>query len=120
MNPIKMNRVDLLAIVRENNTKHKVEYLEAVEDYKLVTVKQAKENLKLANTGDLEKIAQIRSMLPAPQSYEESYNRAIRMLELSIDVIIEIPEEVFNQLVLDEWHWKRGFTTMSTMYKSAM
>jgi hypothetical protein len=76
------------------------------------------DNLKVAKTGDLEKFKRIRQMPPVPVSYEDSYKRAIRMLELSVDDIIEVEEDVFNQLVLDEWSWKRSFTANSTMYKS--
>jgi hypothetical protein len=53
-----------------------------------------------------------------PTSYADSYTRAIRMLELSVEEVIEIDATTFNQLVLDEWQWKQQFTTMSSTYKS--
>ena len=56
----------------------------------------------------------------APQSYEAEYTRAMRMLELSVDDTIEVEQDVFNQLVLDEWHWKMSFTASNTMYKSLL
>ena len=48
----------------------------------------------------------------------DNYTRAIRMLELSVEDVIEIEEHIFNQLVLDEWGWKQQFTAMSALYKS--
>jgi len=42
------------------------------------------------------------------------------MLELSVEDIIEVEEEIFNQLVLDEWQWKHQFSTSNAMYKSVI
>jgi hypothetical protein len=119
MNAIKMNRVELLDIVRANKEKHTAEFIEAVADYKALVLKIAKANVSLAKTEDLDKFKEMKAMPSAPVSYEDSYKRAIRMLELSVEDIIEVEEDVFNQLVLDEWSWKRGFTAAATMYKSA-
>lgn len=118
MNSVKIDRVRLLEIVNENHRKHVQEYDEAVEDYKAAAVKLAQQNLKLAKSGDMEKIAKIRSMPNKPVSYEDNYVRAIRMLELSVDDVIEIEEHVFNQLVLDEWGWKQQFATLAATYRS--
>ena len=117
MNAIKMNRVELLVIVRENMTKHTAEYLEAVEDYKKLVLQLATDNLKLATTQELAEFAKMKSVPAKPNSYEASYKRAVRMLELSIEDVIEIEEDVFNQLVLDEWSWKNSFTASNTLYK---
>lgn len=118
MNSIKMNRLELLAIVRENKEKHIAEFIEAVADYKVLVLQVAKANLVLAKTAELGEFKKIKPLPSAPQSYETSYARAIRMLELSVEEIIEVEEDVFNQLVLDEWDWKRNFTVSNAMYKS--
>jgi len=118
MNSVKMNRLELLQIVKQNATKHVADYDEAVEDYKVAVAKIAKANLKLANTAELE---QIRKMKPVPQSpanYADNYTRAIRMLELSVEDTIDVEEHIFNQLVLDEWGWKQQFVAQSAMYKT--
>lgn len=118
MNAIKMNRTELLEIVRTNRDKHITDAVEAVADYKALVIKIATDNLELANTGDLTKLKDIKSLPGQPCSYEQSYTRAIRMLELSVEDIIEIEEDVFNQLVLDEWTWKNSFSASNTLYKS--
>jgi hypothetical protein len=118
MRTVNLDKEELLKIVRANKEKHIVEYAEAVEDYKVAAVKIAKMNLKLANTGDMVSIAKIQSMPASPTSYEDSYTRSIRMLELSVDKVIELEETIFNQLVLDEWNWKRTFAASSAMYKT--
>jgi hypothetical protein len=118
MNAIKMNRLELLAIVRANKITHVAEFINSIEDYKTVVLQLATANMKLAKSADLEQFKKIKSLLPAPISYENSYTRAIRMLELSVEDIIDVEEDVFNQLVLDEWVWKNSFSASTSMYKS--
>lgn len=117
MNSIKMNRLELLNIVRNNKTTHMAEFIEAVADYKVLVSQIAHGNVKIAKTADLEQFKKMKATPAAPISYEDAYTRAIRMLELSVEDIIEVEEDIFNQLVLDEWSWKRSFTVANTMYK---
>ena len=118
MRSVKINKDELLKIVRENQKKHIKDFEESVKDYKKAAVKVAKEHVDLAKTGDLDQIAKIRAMPARPVSYEDNYNRAIRMLELSVEDIIELEDDIFNQLVLDEWHWKHQFVASGALYKS--
>lgn len=118
MNSIKMKRLELLDIVRVNKATHIAEFLESVTDYKALVLQIATANAKLAKTADLEQFKKIKAQPAAPKSYEDSYKRAERMLELSIEDIIEIEEDIFNQLVLDEWQWKHSFSVSNAMYKT--
>lgn len=118
MRSVKINKYELLNIVRENKDKHVKDYEEAVNDYKAAAIKLAASHVELAATGELDKIAQIKAMPAKPSSYEKEYDRAIRMLELSVEDVIELEEEIFNQLVLDEWTWKHQFALSASMYKS--
>lgn len=118
MRSVKINKEELLKIIRENKEKHIRDFNEAVVDYKTAAIKLAKEHIALAETGDLNKIAKIKAMPSQPTSYEDSYNRAIRMLELSVEEVIELEDTIFNQLVLDEWTWKNQFTVSASLYKS--
>lgn len=118
MNAIKIDRVQLLGIVTENQKNHIAAYEESVADYKAGVLKLMASNLKLAKTGDLEQIAKIKNIPAKPISYEQNYSRAIRMLQLSVEEVIEVEEDVFNQLVLDEWAWKTNFVAAGSLYKS--
>lgn len=117
MNSVKMNRRELLKIVRDNQLKHIKEYNESVVDYKAAVLKITAANLKMAKTAELTKF-NFRAIPSRPTSYEDNYARAIRMLELSIEDTIDVEEHIFNQLVLDEWGWKQNFTAMAATYKS--
>lgn len=118
MRSVKIDKQELLKIVRENKEKHVKEYAESVNDYKAAVIKIAIENLEVAQLGIFEKMQKLQSFPPVPASYEDNYARAIRMLELSVEDVIELEDEIFNQLVLDEWHWKHGFMATSALYKS--
>jgi fibronectin type 3 domain-containing protein len=118
MRSVKLNTKQLLKIVNENKEKHVKEYLEAIEDYKVAVLKISSTNLKLAKTGDLAKFGDIESIPTSPRSYEKEYLRAISMLELSVDVVVELEDAVFNQLVLDEWQWKNQFQLSNQGLKS--
>lgn len=118
MRSVKVEKNELLGIVRDNKKKHVKEFDESVKDYKKAAVKVAKEHVDLAKSGDLDQIARIKAMPARPTSYEKDYDRAIRMLELSVESTIELEEDIFNQLVLDEWHWKHQFVASSALYKS--
>lgn len=119
MNAIKMDRLELLGIVRANKITHVTDFTEAVSDYKVLVLQLTTANKELAKTASLDEFKKIRNLPSPPTSYEDSYTRAIRMLELSVEPIIEVAEDVFNQLVLDEWSWKRNFTMSNIGYKSA-
>jgi hypothetical protein len=118
MRDVKINKAELLNIVRDNKEKHIKEFNEAVEDYKKAALKVSEDNLALAQSGDVDKIAKIKGMPQKPTSFEDAYARAIRMLELSVEDVIEIEEHVFNQLVLDEWTWKQQFVASGALYKT--
>jgi len=118
MRSVKIDKKELLGIVRENMTKHVTEYDEAVLDYKKAVVKIAQENFEIATRGDLKEMKGAKAWPIIPVSYEDSYKRAIRMLELSVDKVIELEDDVFGQLVLDEWDWKEQFSLSNATYKS--
>ena len=118
MHSVKINRLELLDIVKTNRESHIAEYNEAVEDYKVAILNIATKNLKLAKTAELDKFTELKSFPSKPVSYESNYSKAIRMLELSVEDVIEVEDDVFNQLVLDEWQWKSSFSISASAYKS--
>jgi hypothetical protein len=118
MRSVKVNKDELMKVLHENKKKHVKEFEESVKDYKKAALKVAKEHVELAKSGDLDQIAKIRAMPQRPTSYEDSYNRAIRMMEMSVEDVIELEEQIFNQLVLDEWSWKNSFTASAALYKT--
>jgi len=118
MKSVKINKDELLGIIKNNRSKHIDEFVEAVEDYKSLVLFIAKNNLKLAKSANLDQFKDMKYTPAAPKSYENSYDKAIRMLELSVEDVIEIDDTTFNQLVLDDWNWKDNFISSNFLYKN--
>ena len=116
MRRVKVKKDELLEILRKNKETHVVDFDESVADFKDAVVKIAKDNLELVETGDLGSISKTQSFPRAPKSYESDYSKSIHMLELSVEDEIELEDDEFAQLVLDEWDWKRNFTSSKEMY----
>lgn len=51
-----------------------------------------------------------------PQNYVDSYNVALKMLEMSVDESVTLSNQEFQQFVLDEWHWAHSFRSSVNSY----
>lgn len=56
--------------------------------------------------------------LVEPQDQTRDYDRAIRMMEMSQDEVVELEEHDFAQYVLDDWSWKRQFLLSNSNYSA--
>jgi hypothetical protein len=120
MRTVNVNKETLLKTVRENKEKHIKAYQEGLADYGVVIKKVAEKNVERAKSFDGKEAVQFRSYPSFPLSYEKEYDRAIAMLEFSVDTTIELEQQIFNQLVLDEWQWKMSFDATNSSYKSML
>lgn len=106
MEKIRVKKEELLSIVKQNRDKHKNEYSEAIKAYRVKSADLlTKELNKIVNGEKFEMLFNLQK----PESHEKEYNLAIKMLEMSVDDNIEIEQNEFNELVNDEWDWKRHF-----------
>jgi hypothetical protein len=114
MKTVRVNKSELLEILRENRKKHTVEYKESIKAYRVKAADLLKKELEKIVNG---KKFEIRFDLTKPLSHEKDYDLIIKMVEMSVDTIIELEQNEFNQLVNDEWNWKSGF--MSSIYSNS-
>jgi len=112
MKNVRIKKSELLLILTENRLKHVKEYQESLKEFKAAATKTLTEALEELKT----KAKGIGIHIPAPESYEKEYDKALRMLELSVDEIITLEEHEFNSLVQDEWSWKTDFLNNKTIY----
>jgi hypothetical protein len=104
MQKVKIKRGELMAAISANREKHRAIFLEAQEGYRLEVVAELERRLQDARSG--KRI--IRAIaLPEPMDYTAEYNRVIRMLEMSVDEIVELSATEFDQFVMDNWAWKQ-------------
>lgn len=132
MREVKVNKADLLKVIRENRTKHIEEFKEACDGYKemaLAKITDVMEELK-GKIGRLKEGQAIALMavnfgLQVPESHEAEYDTVIRMLEMSIDDTLLVRTDEFECYVMDRWDWKDrwsasnvGYVATSRMSKS--
>lgn len=113
MQRITISKSVLLPIVVENKNKHNEVFNLAVSGYW-----QKAENIlsdKLEKVKNKERIENSLG-LSYPVSYENDYNRVIRMLELTNEKEIDLSSNEFDQYVRNEWSWKNVFISNSLSY----
>lgn len=126
MDKVRINKGELLDIVRSNLEKHQAEFEAAVSGYREKLTEELDKRLtRLRDEGlavsDLDRqsrwsLQTLYQKFPAPESHTEEYERVIRMLELSVDDEIELTASSFEQLVMDEWGWKGAFAATNSRY----
>ncbi len=108
----------LLETVKENREKHRTEYEAAMKGYREQVLAEAHKIVAAGDAGGKVDRTAI-TKLAEPPSHLKEYDKAIRMLEMSVQENIEISSRKFEELVLDEWEWTRVFKTTTSSYIGA-
>jgi hypothetical protein len=118
LNDSKVKKDELLETIKANLDKHVADVKEALElrqsamsDYFVAEVE------KLTNESYQPKES---ICFPLPTDSSKDYKKAIKMIEMTQDVIIELNEEQFDRLVMDEWEWKHSLVSTSAVYGKLM
>jgi hypothetical protein len=119
MNQVKVKKDELLEILCRNRAEHRAIFLKAQEKYREVAIKELDAQLKAARNGKPFVLARI-TRLVQPQDYTAQYDRAIQMLEMSVDDTIIITAAEFSNFVQDIWDWSYKWAVSNSSYvKSA-
>lgn len=113
MDTVKVDKEKLLNILKENRQKHVDTFDKVMEAYRDKSIELLEEHIERIKSGAVEKVA---VALPAPENYEEEYDRAIAMVEWHEDDIIKLESYEFDCWVRDQWRWKDNFVAMSQTY----
>jgi len=106
MKTVRVNKTDLLEVLRENRKKHKEQYKESIKSFRVKAADLLNKELQKIIAG---KKFETYFDLQKPISHEKDYDLVIKMIEMSVDDILELEQTEFNQLVNDEWTWKSSF-----------
>ncbi len=113
----------LLKKIKENRRKHVEEYEESVQGYKeaaLQAIDEATQQLKRRvgelKEGQVVRLHAVQFNLQVPENHSKDYDRAIAMLEMSIDNEITIKADEFSRYVMDDWEWKEDFRNVQATY----
>lgn len=116
MNAIKVKKDDLLSKLRGNRETHSAQFEKAATGYRAKVIAVLEQRLDDARKG---KLPNLLFNLPLPVDQTKAYDRAIGMLELSVEDIIELEEHDYQQYVLDEWNWSASTTATNSFYIAA-
>lgn len=113
MKSVRLDKNTLLTTLRQNREKHAKDVAEAREGWKkevMGDLEKAIEDIRSKGT------TEFRYLESEPDDHTEDYDQAIRMLELSIDDVITLERDCFQNLVLDDWPWKKDFFASNAKY----
>lgn len=114
---ITVNRSDLIAVLKTNLEKHRVEYEEALNEYYAQLVKDLSKALKhVKKTTDVRSLKNFQLANQFPLSHEQDYLEIIGMLEASVDDTITIDADSYRAYYLDNWSWKSMFEMTKKSY----
>ncbi len=117
MKNIVVDKEQLLVALKSNRDEHEAIFIDAQKGYRAKVIQELDKMLQAARDGGPIKTY---VQLDAPTNQTEDYNRAIQMLQWSVDDKHELTELEFNQFVLNVWSWSglcdttnAAYTTMS-------
>ena len=113
MNEVNVSRAELIAKLKQNRVKHREIFLDAQEGYREQVIVELDGMLAEAKSGKKIRRAVV---LTEPMDQTADYDRAICMLEMSVDKFIRLSETDFACYVMDEWSWKRQFSASNMVY----
>lgn len=115
MNAVKVSKTELLTTLKANRDNHRKIFLEAQEGYRAAAIAELDKMLAEARAG----LKVRRSLtLVEPSDQTRDYDRAIRMLEMAQDEVVELEEHDFMQYVMDDWSWKKQFLHSNFAYSA--
>lgn len=112
MENVRIKRTELLVKVKTNRDNHNGLFVKAQEGFRKRAIEELDTMMEAAKAGNV----RLYVGLTPPQDHTAEYDRAIAMLEMSVDDVIEIEEMRFAQLVMNEWAWFQQATSVNNTY----
>lgn len=114
MNEVKLNKTDLLQVLKDNLAKHSAEVAELrAERRAKVLLHMDSESEKALNDANYQPVTKDFPMI---ESHESEYKKVIRMVEMSVDDAITLDSRSFDQYVMDNWSWKSALDFTKSLY----
>jgi len=113
MQNLTFEKAFILQRLKENRKTHKKIFNEAVVKYREEAVAALEERLEVAR-GDGE--FDLHFNLPQPNHHLDEYDRMILMVEHCTEEVLELNEEEYGCLIMDNWQWQRSFMTSNKGY----
>jgi hypothetical protein len=114
METVKVNKQELLNTVCKNRADHAKDYEDAMISYKVEAIKAIETLLTKAKEGDISHSIDVVK----PKEFLKDYDRAIQMIRMSVDNVLELSYQDFDQWVMNNWTWRESFNNSTGLYKS--
>lgn len=108
-------RSTLINKLQENRKAHEEEFTDLDQKYRSQLVEFCESATQKAKDCTLNE-SFFNRRPSKPQSHLESYDLAIDMLNRATGDTVDIGSEDYDQLVLDNWSWKGGFSSTKAYY----
>lgn len=115
LNVVRINKNELLTTLKKNRDEHREIFLEALDGYHKAAVKALED--RVAEAKQNKKIS-LAFRLIEPQDQTKQYDRVIKMLEMSVDEIVELTQSEFAMYVMDDWNWTGQFLASNSTYSA--
>ena len=113
MNPITVDKNKLLKVLKENLSRHKEIFLDAMKGYRKKAIELLDANIDRAKSGGR---INLHISLDQPIDQSQDYERVIGMLEMAHEALIELSEVDYSRYVLDTWDWSNSFYSTTSGY----
>ncbi len=110
---MKFKKTELITILKKNRDQHREIFEEACEGYQKRMIAHLQTMLN-----DVKRRASVSHHIgmSIPIDQTPDYDRAIRMLDMCVDDVIELNEQTFANYVMDDWNWTNNFLASNTRY----
>ncbi len=113
MENVKVSKAAALKKLTDNRAAHHGIFTKAQEGFREDMIVELEKSLKDAREG---KKIRRRIEMPEPINQTADYDRAIAMLEMSVDDEIMLSETDFACYILDQWHWRDQVMSTNSRY----
>jgi hypothetical protein len=110
---VRVSKDFLLQKLETNKVEHEKTYYEILDARHTKVIETLKGEMKKVKA---DKMYQPVLYVPLPENHVKDYERAITILNASLDTEFELTSSEFDQYVNDDWQWKSGFVTVSGCY----
>lgn len=113
MKTVRIKKSDLVATLTTNRAQHRDQFEKAFRGYRDECIRVLTENLEALKTGRRIQV-RVYDVMPADQT--KDYDTALNMLSMSVDDVIELTYQEFQQYVEDNWRWREDWTNSNMKY----
>lgn len=118
MKEVTIKKSELIAILTKNRSEHRDIFIEARAKFRAAAITALDAMMDLAKQDKPFKLNSL-ALMTQPADYTREYDRAIKMLELSVHENITISEEEFRHFVMDQWNWSHNWALSNSGYSTS-